>query len=67
MTLSTNDNFANREFSIEELETIAAGGFWGDIVSFIEGPYVHAALQLAGGLFGGRGTVYAAGVPHKQN
>jgi hypothetical protein len=28
MTLPTNDDFANRELSIEELETIAAGSFW---------------------------------------
>jgi hypothetical protein len=27
MTLP-NDEFANRELTIEELETIAAGGFW---------------------------------------
>jgi hypothetical protein len=27
MTLPTNDEFANRELSIEELETIAAAGF----------------------------------------
>ena len=29
MTLSTNDDFANRELSIEELEAIAAAGLWG--------------------------------------
>jgi hypothetical protein len=29
MALPTNDDFANRELSIEELETIAAGGLWG--------------------------------------
>jgi hypothetical protein len=29
MTLPTNDDFANRELSIEELEAIAAGGLWG--------------------------------------
>ena len=28
MALPTNDDFANRELSIEELEAIAAGGFW---------------------------------------
>ena len=67
MTFQTNDNFANRELSIEELETIAAGNWLDAVESFIEGPYLHTALQLAGGLFGGHGTVYAAGVPHKQN
>jgi hypothetical protein len=34
MTLSTNDNFANRELSIDELETIAAGSILGDIGGF---------------------------------
>ena len=29
MTLPANDDFANRELSIEELEVIAAGGLWG--------------------------------------
>ena len=28
MRLPTNDESANRELSIEELEAIAAGGFW---------------------------------------
>jgi hypothetical protein len=29
MTLLTNDDFANRELSIEELDAIAAGSVWG--------------------------------------
>jgi hypothetical protein len=33
MTLSTNDEFANRELSIEELDTIAAAG----LISWIKG------------------------------
>lgn len=35
MNLSTND-FENRELSIEELDTIAAGGLFGSIVHGIE-------------------------------
>jgi hypothetical protein len=31
MALPTNDDFANRELSIEELETMAAGGFWSTL------------------------------------
>jgi hypothetical protein len=29
MTLPTNDDFAIRELSVEELEAIAGGGVWG--------------------------------------
>jgi hypothetical protein len=35
MTLPTND-FANRELSIEELEAVAAGGFFGDAWNFVK-------------------------------
>ena len=42
MTLPTND-VANRELSIEELETIAAGGFLGDAWHFIS----HEASAVA--------------------
>ena len=31
MTLPSNDELANRELSSEELETIAAGGFWSTL------------------------------------
>src|SRR5258707_396838 len=31
MTLPTNDDFENCELSIEELEAIAAGGFWSTL------------------------------------
>jgi len=31
MTLPTNNDFANCELSIEELEAIAAGGFWSTL------------------------------------
>ena len=42
MTLPTND-FANRELSIEELEAIAAGGFFGDAWNFVK----HEASAVA--------------------
>jgi len=31
MTLPTHDEFVNCELSLEELETIAAGGFWSSL------------------------------------
>lgn len=45
MNLSEND-FADRELSIEELDAIAAGGFFGDIWHGIE----HGAHDVASGL-----------------
>ena len=42
MTLPTND-VANRELSIEELETIAAGNFFGDAWNFAK----HEASAVA--------------------
>jgi hypothetical protein len=62
--LPTND-FANRELSIEELEAIAAGGFFGGAWNFIEheaSAVVHWAESpkglgtlaiVAGAIFGG--------------
>jgi hypothetical protein len=45
MTLPTDNDFSNRELSIEELDTIAAGGLWGWIkheassaLHWVEGP-----------------------------
>jgi hypothetical protein len=46
MNLSTND-FANRELSMEELEAIAAGGFFGDAWNFIKHE-VHDVVHWAG-------------------
>jgi hypothetical protein len=64
MTLPTNDNFANRELSIDELETIAAGGIWSSIehaidtaLRYIEGPILKYVESTGG-------PVYA--VPHKN-
>jgi hypothetical protein len=43
MTLSLNDDIANRELSIEELDAIAAGlSFWGSIL--LGGPIIVARL-----------------------
>ena len=36
MALPTNDDFSNRELSIEELEAIAAGGWLSSVVNFVE-------------------------------
>jgi hypothetical protein len=70
MILPTNDNFTNRELSIEELEAIAAGGFWKSIehvgsalLGYIEGPVGQSLVHAGEALFGGRNVVYA--VPHK--
>jgi len=53
-----NDELANRELSIEELETIAAGGFWStlkhiasDVGSVAEKIGVGIAIGLS--IFGG--------------
>ena len=63
MTLATNNNFANCELSMEELDAIAAGGFWstlghiaGDVVTgagyVLKGmAYVGGAVAIAGGVF----------------
>jgi hypothetical protein len=44
MTLPLNDDIANRELSIEELDAIAAAGFWGN---FWNG--ITFDLKIAGG------------------
>ena len=44
MALPTNDELANRELSIEQLETIAAGNIFGDIGRWVKNEvtsYVH--------------------------
>ena len=58
MTLPTNDDFANRELSIDELETIAAGGLWGWIkhevsaaVHWVEGPGLVAIEKVLKPIF----------------
>ena len=58
MNPSAND-FTNRALSIEELETVAAGGFFGDVwhgiehaasavVHFVEKPAVYTTLATIG-------------------
>ena len=45
MTLPTNDDLANCELSIEELETIAAGGFWSTLGSIVKFPLALFSLD----------------------
>jgi hypothetical protein len=75
MTFQINDdNFANRELSIEELETIAAGGWFSSIEHAVEhgvGAVVGAVESVVGSIAStasklwGPSTVYARSVPHK--
>jgi hypothetical protein len=58
MTLPTNDEFANCELSIEELETIAAGGSWSHLkhiasdVGIVAGK-IGLGVAIGLGIFGG--------------
>jgi hypothetical protein len=65
MALPTNDDFANRELSIDELEAIAAGNWLGDAfravkneissaVHFVEGPVVKAVGEFLSHPYRGR-------------
>jgi len=45
MTLPMSDDFANRELSIEELEAIAAGGWFSSVVHGVE--HVGSAVWSA--------------------
>jgi hypothetical protein len=45
MTLPTNDDFADCELSVEELETIAAGGFWSTLGSIAKFPLALFSLD----------------------
>jgi len=72
MTLPTNDDFANRELSIDQLETIAAGGLWGWIKSetrsalnWIEGPALKIAGEIIHVLEGQTGGPTYNRTPHK--
>ena len=51
MTLPSNDDFSKRELSIEELDAIAAGGLFGDIVHFVKHE-VSVVLHEAGAAAG---------------
>lgn len=59
MTLPTNDEFATRELSLEELEMIAAGGFWSSFKHDLAAG-VYYTLKTAAYVAGG--TAIALGV-----
>ena len=59
MTLPTNDEFATRELSLEELEMIAAGGFWSSLKHDLA-VGVYYTLKTAAYVAGG--TAIALGV-----
>ena len=58
MALPANDDFANCELSIEELEAIAAGGFWSTLkhiasdVGIVAGK-IGVGVAIGLGIFGG--------------
>ena len=52
MTLPANDESVNGELSIEELETIAAGGFWSSLE--------HGLIK--GAIYTLEGAAYVAGI-----
>ena len=60
MTFQSNDNFASRELSTEELETIAGGSFLDTIVNFFEGPVGLAQAAYNALDLGKPGIVYAS-------
>jgi hypothetical protein len=72
MTLPTNDDFANSELSIEELEAIAAGGFWSTLKHIgqdvlkgagyvvVGSAYVAGTAAIVLGVFVGVGAVTTA-------
>ena len=58
MALPTNDDFANCELSTEELEAIAAGGFWSTLKHVASeighvAYYVGVGVAIFGSIFGG--------------
>jgi hypothetical protein len=81
MTLPMNDDFANRELSIEELEAIAAGGWLGRAWHWVEheagkvwdgvtSPSGQAVLSIGAivlGILGGGGGSGNGGSTLKQN
>jgi hypothetical protein len=67
MTFPTNENSANRELSIDELEAIAAGGFWGWVKHEVDTALVDLGIvvKFAEKLLGGGKT--PPGAPHKMS
>jgi hypothetical protein len=58
MALPMNDDFANCELSVEELEAIAAGGFWSSLKHIASevghvAYYVGWGVAIFGSIFGG--------------
>jgi hypothetical protein len=51
MTLPANNEFANRELSIDELDAIAGGNFLGDVWNKIESG-AHAVTSEVKSIFG---------------
>jgi bacteriocin-like protein len=60
MTFQSNDNLANRELSIEELETISGGDWLSTFVNFFEGPVGLAQAAYNALDLGKPGIVYAS-------
>jgi hypothetical protein len=60
MALPSNEDFANCELSFEELEAIAAGGFWGSLWHGIE-TVANDVYKVASGPVGGA-IVFVAGL-----
>jgi hypothetical protein len=70
MTVPTNDAFASRELSIEELEMIAAGGFWstlkhdlikGAVYTLEFAAYAGGVAAIGLGILAGASAVATAG------
>jgi hypothetical protein len=70
MALPMNDNFANCELSLEELEAIAAGGFWSTVghigISAVKYAAMAVPFFVFGMLFGADQAAKAAGNPNPR-
>jgi len=72
MALPTNDDLANCELSLEELETIAAGGFWSRFehiageVGIVVGK-IGFGLAIFGSIFGGIQAIGGGLPPRNMN
>ena len=60
MTTQINNDFANRELSIDELDTIAGGDWLGTFINFLEGPVGIAQAAYNALDLGKPATVYAS-------
>ena len=72
MALPTNDDLANCELSLEELETIAARGFWSRFehiageVGIVVGK-IGFGLAIFGSIFGGIQAIGGGLPPRNMN